>query len=65
MKDVKVKVVTDESVTSVAQKHRHVPLHFRDKADNELRLLFDARIIEPVNDTSEWVSPVVAVPKRN
>ena len=33
--------------------------------DNELKHWFDAGIIETVNDTREWVSPVVMLPKRN
>ena len=65
MKDIKMKVVTDESVTPVTQKHHRVPFHLRDKVHNELKRSFDARTVESVNDTSEWVSPVVAVPKRN
>ena len=34
MKDVKVKVPIDESVTPAAQKHCHVLLHLHDKVDN-------------------------------
>ena len=64
-KDVQVKLAIDESVTPVPQKHRCVPFHLRDKVDNELKRLFDAGIIELVNDTNEWVSPVVIVPKIN
>ena len=30
-----------------------------------MKRLFDAGIIELVNDTNEWVSPVVIVPKIN
>ena len=65
MKDVEVKLAIDESVTPFAQKHHHVPFYFCDKADNLMIIhLFDAGIIEPVNNTSEWVSPVVIVPKK-
>ena len=65
MKDVKVKLANDESITLVAQKHRCIPVHLPDKVDNEFKRLFDAGIIEPVNYTSECVSPVVVVPKIN
>ena len=64
MKDIRVKLAIDEFVTPVAQNHRSVLFHLRDKVDNDLKRLFDAGIIKPVNDTSEWVSPVVIVPKR-
>ena len=37
----------------VVQKHLRVSFHLHDKVDNELKYLFDAGIIEPVNDTSE------------
>ena len=65
MKDTKVKWAIDESVTPIAQKHCRVSFHLCDKIDSELKRLFDTGIIERVNDTSEWVSPVVIVPKRN
>ena len=60
-----MKLATNESVTPVAQKNRRVLFDLRDKVHNELKRLFDAGVIEPVNDTSEWVSPVVEVPKGN
>lgn len=65
MKHVKVKLGIDESVTSVAQKHHRLPFHLRDKVYNALKRLLDGGITEPVNDTSEWMSLVIIVPKRN
>ena len=53
MKDVKVKLATDESITQVAQKHLRVSFYLRDKVDNELKRLFGAVIIEQVKNTSE------------
>ena len=60
----------DESVTPFVQKHCRIRFYLRDKMtmnfpDNELKYWFDAGIIETVNDTREWVSPVVMLPKRN
>ena len=40
----------DESLTPVAEKHHCVLFHLFDKVDNELKHLFDAGTIEPVND---------------
>ena len=62
---VQVKLHIDESVKPVAQKHRHVPFHLREKVDQELKRLFEAGIIEPVVEPTDWVSPVVIVPKRD
>ena len=50
MKDVKVKLAIDDSVTPV-QKHHCIPFHHCDKVHNKLNCLVDAGIIEPVNDT--------------
>ena len=55
----------DEAVKPVAQKHRRLPFHLRAKVDQELNRLLKAGIIETVDEATEWVSPVVIVPKRN
>lgn len=65
MKDVKVKVAIDESVTPVAQKHCCVLFHLCDKVDNKSKRLPHAEVIEEVKDTSKWLSLVVIVPNRN
>ena len=65
LKDVKVKLHIDESVKPVAQKHRRVPFHLRSKVDDELDRLLKAGVIEPVSEATDWVSPVVIVPKRD
>ena len=64
MKDVKVKLAVDESVTLVAQQQLRVRFHLCDKVDNDLKRLFDAGFIEPVKDTSVQVAPVVTVLKE-
>ena len=43
-----MKVDIDESVTPAAQRHLCVPFHLCDKVGNELKRLFDARIIDQV-----------------
>ena len=65
MKDVKVKVAIDESVTPVAQKHCCVLFRLCDKVDNKPKRLPDAEIIEEVKDTSKWLTLVVIVPNGN
>lgn len=57
MKDVKVKLHIDKTVEPVAQKHRRIPFHLRQKVDQELSRLLEAGIIETVNEPTDWVSP--------
>ena len=46
MKDLKVKLDVDNIVRPVAQKHRRVPFHLRDKLEAELQRLEAANVIE-------------------
>ena len=64
MKDVQVKLHVDPNVKPVAQKHRRVPFHLREKLEKELDRLEQAGIIEKVNSATEWVSPLVIAPKK-
>lgn len=66
LKDVKVKLHIDEKIPPVAQKPRRTPFHLRDKVEKELQNLIDQDIIEKVNgEPTPWVSPIVAVPKKD
>ena len=65
MKDLKVKLHIDPSVKPVAQKHRRIPFNVREKLEKELERLERAGIIENVYTATDWVSPIVLVPKRN
>ena len=47
----------------VAQRHRRIPFHLRDKVDAEIQRLIDLDIIERVNGPTDWVSPIVVVNK--
>ena len=44
-----VKLHVDEDVKPVAQKHRRVPFHLRDKVEAEITRLEEADIIEKVD----------------
>ena len=46
MKDLKVKLDVDKNVRPVAQKHRIVPFHLRDKLEAELQRLEAVNVIE-------------------
>ena len=67
LKNKQVELAIDETVTPVAQPQRSIPFHLRQKVENELEKLEHDDIIEkiPDNTPTEWVSPVVIVPKQN
>ena len=63
VKDFQLIVPIDPKVQPVAQPIRKVPYHLRDKLSTKLDELVELDIIEKVNGSSSWVSPVTAVPK--
>ena len=64
MKEVKVKLDIVKTVEPVAQRHRRVPFHLREKLEKELDRLEEAGVIEKVNAATGWVSPLVITPKK-
>jgi len=60
-----VKLSVDPQVKPVAQPVRRTPFGLRDKVESKIQELIDKNIIEPVEEPTEWVSPVVVVPKAN
>ena len=65
LKGKKVKLHIDESVKPVAQKHRRVPFHLRDKVEAEVTRLEEAGVIERVDSATDWISPIVISPKKD
>ena len=66
LKNFELKLHIDESVKPVAQSPRRIPFQLRDKVDCKLNELIDADIIEEVPDgPTEWVSPLVVIPKND
>ena len=65
LKGVKVKLHVDQDVKPVAQKHRRVPFHLRDKVEAEVTRLEEAGIIEKVDSATDWISPIVISPKKD
>ena len=53
-----------EGYKLVHQPHRRMNPTLKDIVKEELLKLLDARFIYPISD-SEWVSPLVLVPKKN
>lgn len=65
MKNFEVKLHIDEGVTPVAQPARRIPFHLRKKVSQELKRLEQEDIIEKVEGPTPWVSPLIAIPKKN
>ena len=65
LKDYQLKMTVDPSVQPVIQSTRRVPYRLREKLADKLRELEELDIIEKVDTPSDWVSPVVVVPKAN
>ena len=63
LKGFQAKLDIDESVKPIAQKLRPPPFGLRDKIEQKLEELVNSDIIEPVEGPTQWVSPVVVVPK--
>ena len=65
LKGRQVKLAIDETVQSVAQPVCETPFGLRKKDETKIQELIDMDIIEPVEHSTPWVSPVVIVPKPN
>ena len=63
LKDFKVKLHVDESVTPVAQTHRRTPFHVRKDVERQLEHDTELGIVEKTSGPTPWVSPIVCVPK--
>ncbi len=67
LKNYAVKLNIDEKEIPQAQPQRKVPYHIRKKVRAAVKELQREDIIEPVPEDSpaQWVSPIVAVPKKD
>jgi len=67
LKGYTVKLNIDENAIPQAQPQRRVPFHVRSKVKTAIKELVRDEIIEPVpeNSPSQWVSPIVVVPKKD
>ena len=62
-----VELVIDETVSPVGQPQRRTPFHLHRKVEDEIYRLERDDIIEKIPErvSTDWVSPVVVVPKRD
>ncbi|XP_055916386.1 uncharacterized protein LOC129949139 [Eupeodes corollae] len=58
-----VDIPLKENVKPVAQPYRRVPVPLEEAVDKKIDELLEQGIIEKVNEPSQWISPVVPVPK--
>ena len=65
LKKIKIKLNINKQMAPVSQHLYRVPFHVRGKVENKIKELKDLNIIEPVTKPSQWVSPVIPVPKGN
>lgn len=63
IKDVMVEIPIKSDAKPVAQPYRRVPVPLEAAIDKKIEELLAQEIIEEVNGPSEWISPVVPVPK--
>lgn len=64
-KNIVLKIAIDKTVTPVCQPYRRVPIPLEVKINNKIDELMEMDIIEPVNEPSPWVSPMVPVLKED
>ena len=62
---VEITLHIDTEISPVAQKARRIPFHLRKKVEQELLTLEQQNIIEKVDGSTPWVSPLVVIPKKN
>lgn len=63
IKDVVIDIPIKTDVAPVIQPYRRVPVPLEKLVDKKIDELLSHGIIEKVNESSKWVSPVVVVPK--
>ena len=64
-KNFEGKLHINKNVPPVAQSPGRIPFHMRQKVSEALDQLERDGIIEKVVDASPWVSPLVAIPKKD
>ena len=67
LKKRQVDLAIDNTVSPVAQTQQRIPFHLRHKVESEIQKLKREDIIEkiPADTPTDWVSPVVIVPKQD
>ncbi|XP_026743690.1 uncharacterized protein K02A2.6-like [Trichoplusia ni] len=64
-KNIQLAIAIDSSVTPICQPYRRVPIPLENKINDKLDELVEKDIIEPVDQATTWVSPVVPILKSD
>lgn len=64
-KGVKLEIAIDDSIKPVSQPYRRIPIPLETKVNAKIDELVKLDIIEPVNEPSPWVSPMVPLLKSD
>nr|CAI5819945.1 unnamed protein product [Callosobruchus analis] len=62
-KDTLIEIPIDEAVKPVSQPYRRIPIPIEKKVEQKIQEVLDCDIIEEVQGSSRWVSPIVPVLK--
>ena len=67
MRGKEIDLIIDPDIRPIAQRHHRVPFHLPEKVEKSLSELEQQGIIEKVPDNAQtdWVSPIVVVPKAD
>jgi hypothetical protein len=65
LRDRQVQLAIDPKARPIAQPLRRTPFALRAKVEEKIKELIESDVIEEATEPSEWVSPVVIVPKPN
>ena len=64
LKGMKVKLEIDKTVQPLTQPARRIFHSMTSKVNDKLRKMRDEGIIEKVRRATQWLSPLIAIPKR-
>ncbi|CAB4036363.1 Retrovirus-related Pol poly [Paramuricea clavata] len=65
VKGKEIKLHISNTVTPKQQLQRRIPFHVRKDVEQELKRLEQLDIIEAIDGSTPWVSPIVVVPKKS
>jgi hypothetical protein len=65
LKDFQLQLNIKKDVKPVAQPNRRKPFKIRQQFKKKIKQLLDADVIDKVEGSPPWVSPLVVIPKSN